>query len=132
MKSSKKTQVPISFERQMEALVCLNHKVDVDMEGDHYIRLKVHLKLSASAKFFRFFSKVRDYRKYLLTDFNYTLYCVLREKPMRIKDLVRWLADREKLSFYESRTIVLQYVGLLMRRGLAAVELPPEEASAEG
>lgn len=121
--------VQLTFEQQLSGLVCANENAGIDAEGEHFIRLKVQLKLGLTARIIQHLFPVRNYRKYLLTGFSCTLYRMIREKPVRVRELIRYLADREKLSFFEARNLVLSYVGLLMRRGLAAVELPEEKTS---
>ncbi len=125
-KKSKMPQKVITFDQQMRSIIRINENAQVDMEGDGYIRLKVGLKLSKTAKFVGMFYKVRDYKKYLLTDFNCTLYRLIKEKPIVVRDLIQWLIDREKLSFFEARNLILDYVANLMRRALIVVEVPQD------
>ncbi len=125
-KRSKNPQKTITFDQQMRSIIRINENARVDMEGDSYIRLKIGLKLSKTAKFVGTFYKVRDYKKYLLTDFNCTLYRLIKEKPIVVRDLIQWLIDREKLSFFEARNLILDYVANLMRRALIVVEVPQD------
>ena len=79
------------------------------------------------AQLAKLYSKVfpiRDYRKYILSDFSLKIFRMIREKPRRLIELIRYLQDTEKLSFFEARALILQFVGDLMRRGIAVVELP--------
>lgn len=131
MAKEKKKIVPISFERQMQSVIRINENAKPDMEGDNYIRLKIGLKLGRMAKLVNLLYKVRDYRKYLLTDFNCELYRMIREKPRTVRELIQWLGDREKLSFFEARSLTLDYVANMMRRALIVAEIPPEEDPAE-
>lgn len=119
----------LSFDQQLSALICANENVEIDLEDKNFIRLKIHLKLNATARFVNHFFPVRNYRKYLLTSFSCTLYRLIREKPVCVRDLIRFLADREKLSFFEARNLVLSYVGLLMQRGLVVVEIQEGKTS---
>ncbi len=125
-KSSKVPQRTITFDQQMRSVIRINENAQIDTEGETFIRLKIGLKLSRTAKFVGIFYKVRDYKKYLLTDFNCTLYRLIRQKPIVVRDLIQWLADREKLSFFEARNLTLDYVANLMRRALVVVEVPQE------
>ncbi len=125
-----KTKAPrrtITFDQQMRSVVRINEAVTVDAEGDTFIRLKIGLRLSRTAKLVGLIYKVRDYKKYLLTDFNCTLYRLIQAKPITVRALIRWLADREKLTFFEARNLVLDYVANLMRRALVVVEVPKAE-----
>lgn len=125
-KKDKKKKVPqITFEQQMQSVVRINESVILEQEGDNYLKLKIKLKLGWFAKFMNILYKVRDYRRYLLTDFNRTLYLLIREKPRTVRELVIWLADREKLSFLEARSLILQFAAVQIQRALIVVEVPP-------
>ncbi len=129
--AKKKKMKPISFERQMNSLVRINDAAILDEEGTDYIKLKIKLTHSWFAKVIGLLYKLRDYKKHLITGFNYELYCLIKSEPIRMRDLIQWFIDREKLSFFEARTLMMQYVGNMMQRALIAVELPPEEPEEE-
>lgn len=126
---AKKRQKPISFERQMNALIRINSNAALDKEGENFIQLKIQLRLKWYMKAFSIIYKVRDYKKHLLTGFNCELYRLIQAEPIRMRDLIQWFIDREKLSFFEARTLMMQYIGNMMQRALIAVELPPEEGA---
>ena len=128
---AKKTAKPLSFERQMQAVIRINEGAVVDKEGADYIQLKISLRLKWYMKLVNLIYKVRDYRKHLLTGFNCEFYRLIKAEPIRMRDLIQWLIDKEKLSFFEARSLTMQYVGNMMQRALIAVELPPEEEPAE-
>lgn len=129
---AKKKQIkPISFERQMNATVRINNAAVLDAEGEDYIQLKIKLRHGIFAKIINVIWKMQDYKKHLLTGFNCELYRLIKAEPIRMRDLIQWFIDREKLSFFEARTLMMQYVGNMMQRALIAVELPPEEAENE-
>ena len=129
--AKKKKMKPISFERQMNAIIRVNDAAIPDGEGADYIKLKIKLTHSWFAKVIGLLYKLRDYKKHLITGFNYELYCLIKSEPIRMRDLIQWFIDREKLSFFEARTLMMQYVGNMMQRALIAVELPPEEPEKE-
>lgn len=129
---AKKKQIkPISFERQMNATIRINDAAVFDTEGADYIQLKIKLRHGFFAKLINLIWKMRDYKKHLLTGFNCELYRLIKAEPIRMRDLIQWFIDREKLSFFEARTLMMQYIGNMMQRALIAVELPPEEAENE-
>lgn len=129
---AKKKQIkPISFERQMNATIRINDAAILDTEGADYIQLKIKLRHGFFAKLINLIWKMRDYKKHLLTGFNCELYRLIKAEPIRMRDLIQWFIDREKLSFFEARTLMMQYIGNMMQRALIAVELPPEEAENE-
>ena len=129
---AKKKQIkPISFERQMNATIRINDAAVLDTEGADYIQLKIKLRHGFFAKIINMIWKMRDYKKHLLTGFNCELYRLIKAEPIRMRDLIQWFIDREKLSFFEARTLMMQYIGNMMQRALIAVELPPEEAENE-
>lgn len=129
---AKKKQIkPISFERQMNATIRINDAAVLDTEGADYIQLKIKLRHGFFAKLINLIWKMRDYKKHLLTGFNCELYRLIKAEPIRMRDLIQWFIDREKLSFFEARTLIMQYIGNMMQRALIAVELPPEEAENE-
>ena len=129
---AKKKQIkPISFERQMNATIRINDAAVLDTEGADYIQLKIKLRHGFFAKLINLIWKMRDYKKHLLTGFNCELYRLIKAEPIRMRDLIQWFIDREKLSFFEARSLMMQYIGNMMQRALIAVELPPEEAGNE-
>ncbi len=125
--AKKQNMKPVSFERQMNALVRINDAAIVDKEDTEYIQLKIKLTHGWFAKIINILYKMRDYKKHLLTGFNCELYRLIKSKPIRMRDLIQWLIDREKLSFFEGRALMMQYIGNMMQRALIVVELPPEE-----
>lgn len=129
--AAKKQTKPISFERQMNAIVRINSGATLDQEGADYIQLKIKLRHGWFAKIVNILYRVRDYKKHLLTGFNYELYKKIQAEPIRMRDLIQWFIDREKLSFFEGRTLMMQYIGNMMQRALLAVELPPEKPEEE-
>ncbi len=129
--AKKKKMKPISFERQMNAIIRINDAAIPDEVGADYIKVKIKLTHSWFAKVIGLLYKLRDYKKHLITGFNYELYCLIKSEPIRMRDLIQWFIDREKLSFFEARTLMMQYVGNMMQRALIAVELPPEEPEKE-
>ncbi len=131
MDTEKTKSRALSFEGQLASRVMVNAGAEVVSEDINYIQMKVKLQLGAVARFLKKFVYVRDYRKYLLTDFNCLFFRHIREKSYTVLELIYWLADREKLSFFEARALVLQYVGDLMKRGLVVVEIPHGEVEEE-
>ena len=125
--AKKKQTKPISFERQMRATVRINDAAVLEKEGEDYIQLKIKLRHGFFAKIVNVIWKMRDYKKHLLTGFNCELYRLIKAEPILMRDLIQWFIDREKLSFFEARTWMMQYIGNMMQRALIAVELPPEE-----
>lgn len=135
MKSSKKQVPQISFHDQLESRVIFNQSITVEEETQTYIRLRIQLQLTGFTKLYAKIFPIRNYHKYILSDFSLELFRIIREKPYRLIDLIYYLRDLEKLSFFEARVLILQYVGDLMRRGIVVVELPsaddPDENSEE-
>lgn len=124
-KKDKKKKPQITFDQQMNAVVRINESAILEQEGDNYLKMKINLKLGWFAKCMNILYKVRDYKRYLLTDFNRTLYLLIKEKPRTVRELISWLADREKLSFLEARTLILQFTAVQIQRALVVVEVPP-------
>lgn len=122
-------QNKLTFTDQLESLIFCNRKAIVEMEGTDFIRLKVDLQLTGMTRILAKFFPVRNYRRYLLTDFSYRIYKIISENPIKVIDLIYDLQDLEKLSFFEARNLILQYIGNLMRRGLIAVEVPKTAAN---
>lgn len=134
MKTNKKQMPQISFHDQLESRVIFNQKVVLEEETSTYVRLKISLQLTGFAKLYSKVFPIRNYHKYILSDFSLELFRLIREKPYRLIDLIYYLRDLEKLSFFEARALILQYVGNLMRRGIVVVELPqpdPDEDESE-
>lgn len=116
----------ISFEQQLASTLQINESVKLDCEGESFIQLIIGLKLNWFAKLVNLIYKVRDYRKIRLLGFNCVIYRKIKEKPIVMRDLIRWFQDREKLSFFEARNLMMHYTGGLMQRGLIVAEVPPD------
>lgn len=113
-----------TFADQLDSIVCYNKSALIEKQTDDYIKIRVQLKLTATAKFFSKISRVRDHKIYVLSGFSFELMKQIMSKPIRLNDLITYLRDTQKLSFFEARALVLDFVAMLMRRGIVAVEVP--------
>ncbi len=126
--SSNTPKPDMDFSKQLESLVIFNKEAQVDAEGPDWVRMKVKLVLNKASLFMARFTTVRDYRRYVLSGYSYTLFQKVRQNPVTVRELIYFLADKEKLSFFESRALIVSFVGMLMKRGLCVVRLPAPDA----
>lgn len=129
MSTKKKQQSALDFADQLESFVIFNSDAVIEEEGPDWIRVRIRLILKGFSKFMSHFFKVRDYRKYVLTGYNFILFNKIRQNKITVRELIHFLADREKLSFLEARAFILSFAALLMQRGIIAVEVPKAHGS---
>lgn len=110
------------FETQLNSIPIRNHNVEIiSSEKDPDIMIvQVTLKYSGPLKLAKQFLKLKNFRRFELGGLSRVLYEKLDGK-INVEDLILWIQDEEKLTFFEARALMVQYLSDLMRRGLVVV-----------
>lgn len=112
----------LTFEEQLEAVPLCNTKAVVEKDTESYIIIRVELKYSGFAGLMTKLFNPRKSKAYQLYGLGMVIYRQIAEEQVKIRDLIYWLRDNYKLSFFESRNLILQFTGDLMQKGLIVVE----------
>lgn len=112
----------IDFETQLHSIPVRNHNINITRsEKDPDILIvQVALRYNGLLKLAKRVFKLRDIRRFELGGLSRVLYEKLDGK-IHVEDLILWLQKEEKLTFFEARALMVQYLSDLMRRGLVVV-----------
>lgn len=112
----------MTYEEQLQCMIVLNTKAVVVSSSEDFIDIRIDLKYSPFlmpvAKYFG----ARESKICRISGFGCEIYRLIAKGPIKVIDLVYYLRDTQKLSFFEARNLILQYTGMLMRNGIIAVE----------
>lgn len=108
------------FAKQLRTVPVPNVKARSSPDENGGLTLTVDLKYSDWLRPLAGLLRLRKEKKYLLDGLALELYRFLDGKR-NIGDLVEKLMADHRLTFLESRALVIQYLGMLMKRGLVAV-----------
>ena len=114
---------PLTPKQLRSALVCFNRDVLVVEETPRSCRLRVKLRHGPAARLYGRFFPLRDHHNYILDGLGLVLFNLFREKPVRMEDLAEAFQNEHKLSWFEAFTLVREYIGRLMRRGIVVLEI---------
>lgn len=112
----------LDFETQLKSVPVRNENVRLspsDMDPEVLIA-EVTLKYSGLLALARALFKARNVKRIALTGLTRELYGKLDGKRT-VEDLIDHLIEAEKLTFFEARALVTQYLKDLMQRGLVAI-----------
>lgn len=112
----------LTYEEQLKSILVPNANAVVHQDGADFIDLKIHLRYENwILPFVRLFH-AREFKIYRLSGLGLEIYRMIRTQPRSVLELVYYLRDTQKLSFFEARNLILQYTGKLIRNGLIAAE----------
>ena len=129
--SSEKPEM--DFNSQLKSVPIRNAKVRaVSAKADSAV-FEVDLKYNRLLYPFAMLLGMRKSRKYELYGLSLELYRTL-DGTRSTENLIDELAERFKLTFFESRALVTSYLSMLMRRGLIVIvgrnsSAPPADSS---
>lgn len=112
----------IDFDTQLKTVPVRNHHVEIvrsDKDPDVLI-VQVALRYKGFLKLAKRVLKLRNSKRFELAGLSRVLYEKLDGK-INVESLVLWLQKEEKLTFFEARAFIVQYLSDLMRRGLVVV-----------
>ena len=112
----------LTFKEQLDAYAVANEKAVIEKDTDDYILIKVALSYGAMVKPLVKWLKPRTHKTYQLFGLGLEVYRKITTGHMQIRELIYWLRDTNKLSFYEARNLILQFTGELMRKGIIVIE----------
>lgn len=113
---------PASFETlqaQLTAIPIPNEHVEKDDRGDVML-ITVDLRYGALGKALAKPLKLRDKKSYQVDGVSLEIYRLLDGKKT-VEHLVELLAEKHKLTFFESRGLILQYLHILTQKGVIVV-----------
>ena len=123
----------MDFNSQLKSIPIRNAKVrTVSAKADSAV-FEVDLKYNRLLYPFAMLLGMRKSRKYELYGLSLELYRTL-DGTRSTENLIDELAERFKLTFFESRALVTSYLSMLMRRGLIVIvgrnsSAPPADSS---
>jgi hypothetical protein len=112
----------LTFEEQLEAFAVFNAKAKIIKDEPSEIQIEVKLKYDGAKKILAKALKPKKYKKYQLFGLGLIVFRKIIDEKYNIRDLIYWLADLYKLSFFESRNLIIQYTGELMKKGIIVIE----------
>lgn len=118
--SSPSSSASIDFTTQLKAIPLRNEKAETIDSGDDFLVLGVKLKYTGAMFFLSKALSLRGMKKYRLDGLSLSLYREI-DDARNVDDLIDLMMERHKLSFFEARGLVAQFLDMLMRRGLVAV-----------
>ena len=122
-----KKQQTLDFEGQLHTVPVRNEHVRImrSEEKPDVIVAEIKLRYYGLLKILKQLTNARPYRRFELAGLTRELYEKL-DGTRTVEDLVDDLAASEKLTFFESRAFVVQYLKNLMERGLIVI-VPEDE-----
>lgn len=120
---------PIDFEAQLHTVPVRNERVEVEpAEYDPEVLVaQVALRYKGIMSLAKKLLNSRPYKRYELAGLTRELYEKLDGK-LTVEDLIVDLQAAEKLTFFESRAFVVQYLKGLMQRGLIVIIAQDEDS----
>ncbi len=128
MSSPTSNSAQIDFRTQLRAIPLRNEKAELVSYSDASMVFGVKLSYSGPMALAAKLMGLRRTKKYELEGLSLKLYRSL-DGVKTVEDLVDGLMASYKLSFFEARALIAQYLSDLMRRGLVVVAVKKEEGS---
>ncbi len=121
----KKREQEFDFLKQLHSVPVKNTKVETAESGDGYRILILKLEYTGLIKVFARVFKARNEKKYRLEGLGLQLYDMLDGKK-NIENLIDMMIEKYKLSFFEARALIIQYLHTLIKRGLVVIAVKEE------
>ena len=112
----------LTFQEQLEAFAVFNQKAKIVKDEDSEVQVEVKLKYDGTKKVLAKLLKPKEHKKYQLFGLGLIVFRKIIDEKYNIKELIYWLGDSYKLSFFESRNLIIQYTGELMKKGIIVIE----------
>jgi len=126
MSSPSSSSAAIDFRTQLHAIPVRNEGVQVLDSNESRMVLAVKLNYEGPMLVIAKLLSLRQVKKYEIDGLSLKLYRSL-DGVKTAGNLVDSLMDSYKLSFFEARALIAQYLSDLMRRGLVAVAVKKED-----
>ncbi|MBN1256296.1 MAG: PqqD family protein [Planctomycetes bacterium] len=118
-KPARKKRKP-SFNEQLAAVPVRNERAIVIEATDQSLILGVDLKYTGIQKLFSKILKSKSRKKYQLDGLSLEMYHQI-DGTRTVEELIDGLMERYKLTFFESRALINQYLQMLVKRGLVVL-----------
>jgi hypothetical protein len=112
----------LTFQEQLEAFAVFNIKAEIVKNEDSEILIEIKLKYEGAKKALAKVLKPRETKKIQLTGLALVVFRKLVDEKYNIRDLIYWLQNNYKLSFFEARNLIVQFTGELMKKGVIVIE----------
>ena len=121
---------PLDFETQLHTIPVRNEKLQITVSdrNPEVLVVEVELRYRGLMAGLASFVKARNRKRYELVGLSREFFEALDGK-ITVEDLIDQLCASDKLTFFESRALVTQYLKDLMQRGL--VVIVPSDAADE-
>ena len=121
--------ISFDFSTQLRAIPIRNEGAELLETGSDFLVLGVKLEYKGVMLPLSKLLSMRGVKKYRLEGLGLSIYRELDGKR-DVETLIDLMMERYKLSFFEARALISQYLDLLMRRGIVAVAV--KESSGDG
>lgn len=123
----KKKKRPVQdASRQLKAVPFRNERAEVMVDEPGRMVIKVELRYNPVLAKLQPLLGLRSHRNYELEDIGLDVYRRI-DSRRTVETLIEDFASEHKLTFFESRGLLLQYMQMLADRGLIAVMLPEKD-----
>ena len=117
---SSPNSISFDFASQLRAIPIRNESVERLESASDYLVLGIKLKYEGLMLPVSKILSMRSMKKYRLDGLGLSIYRELDGKH-DVESLIDLMMERHKLSFFEARALISQYLDMLMRRGIVAV-----------
>lgn len=117
------------FAAQLKSIPLRNQGAETVDSGEGWLVLGVKLKYEGPLLLLSKTLSLRGIKKYRLDGLSLQLFNEI-DGERDVEALIDLMMERHKLSFFEARSLVTQFLNNLMRRGLVAVAVPEEKGDA--
>jgi hypothetical protein len=117
---SRDEQARLSFADQLEARPIKNEKAVTSPTEADAVRVRVPLVYPPWLRPAARALGLRKEKSYELEGVGRAVYDRV-DGTSSVENLVDWLAEEHRLSFHESRALIMQYLQMLMQRGLIVI-----------
>lgn len=120
---AKKRRKQLSFEDQLYAIPVRNERVQILSSSEHSLQIAIERRYGPILRWVARFLPLSKHRRCELDGLALFLYQQIDGKR-RVEDLIRDLASQYRLTFFESRALILHFLHAFMEKGLVIVAVP--------
>lgn len=132
-KENKSLSLPESTDyiKQLKVIPLKNKKINIVRKTENKIVFSVKLKYPKLVVPFKNILKLSEEKKYEIKGIGFVIYEKI-DGRRNLKDLVEYLQNTYKLSFFEARSLLIQYLKLLSQKSIIAVGLKKRKDTPKG
>lgn len=111
----------LTFEQQLDSIPVINRRLEVaEAEDGKSLEVGVELRYRGLAKVFKAPLKLRSVKRYQLQGVGLDVFRSI-DGEKTFEQLIDDFAVKHKLTFLESRALLMQYIQMLMQRGIVSI-----------